>query len=101
MAEPESLHELQLESLRWEIDTIDDQIIDLLKQRAESVESIARVKCRHQLAIYDGEREKRILEKVLSNNQTKYQAVDMASIFHAILRASLNQQLLYRSDRGE
>lgn len=90
-----------LSSVRQTIDQIDEQLINLLKQRSECVEKIAEYKCINKLSIYDAARENRILEKVTKNNPTRYQSVDMANIFNAILRAGLNQQLLYRSEHEE
>jgi|GEM_PF-3182197 len=101
MSEVDSSHQQHLSDVRQKIDDIDSQIIDLLAQRSECVEQIAAIKCREKLSIYDSGRENLIIEKVTQDNPTRYQAVDMASIFHAILRAGLNQQLLYRSEHEE
>ena len=90
-----------LSSVRESIDKIDKQLIDLLRQRSECVEQIAIYKCEHKLSIYDATRENKILDKITKENPSCYQAVDMANIFHAIMRAGLNQQLLYRSEHEE
>ncbi|WP_196138040.1 chorismate mutase [Aliikangiella sp. G2MR2-5] len=87
--------------VREEIDKIDQALIDLLRQRSECVEKIAKIKCEGKLSIYDSERENKILEEKTQNNPTLYQSVDLANIFHAILRAGLNQQLLYRSEHED
>jgi len=91
----------ELSSVREKIDQVDSQLLDLLTQRSHWIEKIAEIKCRNRCSIYDGERENLILEKVTAENPTSYQATDMASIFHAILRAGLNQQLLYRSEHKD
>ncbi len=101
MSVPKNITQQDLATVRQTIDLIDEQLTSLLKQRSECVEKIAEYKCVNNLSIYDAERENRILEKVTKNNPTRYQAVDMANIFHAILRAGLNQQLLYRSEHEE
>ncbi|MCW8879304.1 MAG: chorismate mutase [Kangiellaceae bacterium] len=101
MAEQNSESIAKLNKIRSNIDKIDKQLIELLRQRSLCVQEIAEIKCQNQLPIYDGNREKRILEEKTSNNPTKYQAVDLANIFHAIMRAGLNQQLLYRSEHEE
>ena len=90
--------ESKLATARDEIDKIDEQLITLLAQRSQCVEKIAEIKCHSKISIYDSERENKILQAVTENNPTKYQSVDMANIFHSILRAGLNQQLLYRSE---
>ena len=91
----------ELVIIRETIDDIDQQIIDLLINRSNCVEKIAQYKCTHQLPIYDGVREGKILDKVTSENPTNYQSVDMANIFNAIIRAGLNQQLLYRAEHKD
>jgi len=90
-----------LQAIRKEIDRIDSSIIDLLRERSECVEKVAVVKCEHKLPIYDSKRENEILDEITQSNPTLYQNVDLANIFHAILRAGLNQQLLYRSEHEE
>lgn len=91
----------QLAEIRTQIDGIDKSLIDLLGQRSNCVDVIAKIKCENKISIYDSGRENSILDKITSNNSTKYQAVDMANIFHSILRAGLNQQLLYRSEHED
>ncbi|TQV77154.1 chorismate mutase [Aliikangiella marina] len=99
MKEPEANNtHSDLDELRKAIDRIDEKLINLLTQRSNCVEKIAEIKCHSKVSIYDSERENKILQAVTENNPTKYQSVDMANIFHAILRAGLNQQLLYRSE---
>ncbi len=90
-----------LKEIRQDIDRIDNQLIELLKQRSECVERVAKIKCENQLPIYDSKRENEILDEITHNNPTKYQNVDLANIFHTILRAGLNQQLLYRSEHED
>ncbi len=90
-----------LSQSRCRIDEIDQQIITLLTQRSACVNEIAGIKYQHKMPIYDSERETKIIEKISAYNPTGYHDVDMATIFHAILRAGLNQQLLYRSAHEE
>jgi chorismate mutase len=93
-----TLSDSDLETARQEIDAIDSQITELLKLRSEWVQQIAIYKCQNKISIYDASRENKILDKITQQNPSLYQAVDMANIFHAIMRAGLNQQLLYRSE---
>ena len=101
MSNENSLGEFALDEIRQRIDKVDSQLIKFLTKRSELVEVVASIKCHQNLPIYDNARENKIIEKVTVNNPTRYQAVDMASIFHAILRAGLNQQLLFRSEHKE
>ena len=90
---------LQLAALREQIDTIDKQILELLTQRSACVQQIAQEKCEHKRPIYDAQREAGIIRRIVGNNPTQYQDVDLENIHHMILRAGLNQQLLYRSEQ--
>ncbi len=101
MSEFEPDYTKDLSEIRQNIDAIDAKLIELLTQRSQCVEKIADIKCKHKVSIYDSNRENRIIEKVTTDNPSSYQAVDMANIFHSILRAGLNQQLLYRSEHEE
>ena len=101
MSDSSKLDNQDLSMVRQEIDLIDKQLIELLRQRSECVEQIAKYKCQHKLSIYDATRENRILDKITKENPSQYQSVDMANIFHAIMRAGLNQQLLYRAEHEE
>ena len=87
-----------LTELRCEIDKLDHEILNLLAQRSETVQKIGSLKLSHKISAYDNDREIEIIEKVAQNNPTEYQAIDLANIFHAILRASLNLQLLNQSE---
>jgi len=91
--------DLTLQDLRAEIDKVDDQLLRLLAARSRLVQKVAEAKCKQNLAIYDGNREAEIINRLVSNNPTFYQDVDLENIFHTILRAGLNQQLLYRSEQ--
>ena len=55
---------MNLEELRNEIDKIDDGIVELLAKRIKIVENIGQVKIREELATYQPEREKIVLEKL-------------------------------------
>jgi chorismate mutase/prephenate dehydratase len=54
----------ELETLRKEIDRIDNQLLTLLKQRLEAVSHVADYKGKHNLTIYDPKREKVIYQKL-------------------------------------
>jgi len=98
MPEIEKKDSQTLIEARNSIDLIDRKLIELLKQRSLCVEQIAAYKCEHKISIYDATRENKILDKITLENPSQYQSVDMANIFHAIMRAGLNQQLLYRAE---
>src|SRR5215217_6928630 len=58
-----------LEKLRLRIDTLDEQIVNLLNQRAQVVVEVGKVKHQTNAPIYAPEREKAVLEKVRRLNK--------------------------------
>src|SRR3954469_3203746 len=58
-----------LEKLRLRIDTLDEQIVNLLNQRAQVVVEVGKVKHQTNAPIYAPEREKVVLEKVRRLNK--------------------------------
>ena len=57
-----------LDLLRTNIDSLDDKILDLLKQRAEIVTKIGAQK-KSKTNIVDIEREKKVLDRLLQNSK--------------------------------
>jgi len=57
-----------LENLRQEIDAIDEQLIELINQRAARVVEIGRVKREAGAPIYAPHREAQVLERILNRN---------------------------------
>ena len=55
---------MSLERLRQRIDAIDEQIVELLEQRAQTATEIAERKREASLAMHDPEREQRVLDHV-------------------------------------
>ena len=63
----------KLDSLRDNINSLDDKILDLLKQRAEIVTEIGEQK-KSKTDIVDIQREQKVLDRLLQNSKTKYLA---------------------------
>jgi chorismate mutase len=59
-----SVEDPALEALRREIDAIDDAILDLVIQRVKKVVAVGEHKRKHALAIYDPERERRMIARL-------------------------------------
>lgn len=53
-----------LEDLRKEINSIDEEMVELIGKRIDVVREIAKVKKQHQLPILDGSREEEIRDVV-------------------------------------
>ena len=60
---------MNLESLRKNIDTIDDQILDLFLKRLKCCEKIADIKIKSNIPILNEEREKEILNHRVAKSE--------------------------------
>jgi len=101
MSDMNDCHRQYLQQARQSIDLIDKKLLQLLTERSVCIDNIAEIKRQKKLTIYDGQRENFIIDKVVQENPTHYHAIDIANIFHAIFRAGLHQQLIYRAQFEE
>lgn len=76
---------MSIESLRREIDRLDDQIVRLLHERARSVTRIAAKKRRHGLAIFDPAREEAILARVAGQAEQPWDGGSLARVYGTVL----------------
>ena len=81
----------KLDDLRNQIDAIDDQILDLLEERAGAVADIAAAKKGASLPTYDPTRERAVLER-LSARAGKFPAEAIRSVYREIMSACLALQ---------
>lgn len=58
----------KIEILREEIDKIDSEILKLLNARSELALKIGEIKKIYNLPVYDPEREKKIIERLIKEN---------------------------------
>ena len=84
---------MNLQDLRNRIDTIDDQLLELLNERMELVKQVGDLKRSSQSIIYRPEREKQILDRLEKQNGglLTRQAID--AIFFEIFAVSRNLEL--------
>ena len=80
-----------LDSLRGDINSLDDKILDLLKQRAEIVIEIGEQK-KSKTDIVDIKREQKVLDRILQNSKTKYSKDSIVRIWREIFQASTKLQ---------
>ncbi|XID76038.1 prephenate dehydratase [Alkanindiges sp. WGS2144] len=80
-----------LEQLRQEIDQVDQQIHQLLNQRAKLAEDVAKAKFseEEQPVFYRPEREAQVLRKVMARNEGPLDNETVARIFREIMSACL------------
>ena len=85
------MYNKKLETLRGDINSLDDQILDLLKQRAEIVTEIGAQK-KSKIDIVDIKREQKVLDRLLENSQIKYSKDSIVRIWREIFQASTKLQ---------
>ncbi len=87
------MNENKIARLREEIDTVDQELLILIKKRLELAEQIGEVKKKNKMKIIDSPREKALfaaLEKKC--RELKLDAVSISNIWHKILEASYRSQ---------
>ena len=83
---------MDLDSIRQEIDQIDDQIIKLLEERMHLVEDVVAYKKASGKAILDTKREEAIFEKVRNRVSNKKYEETIVETFSDILKRSRDYQ---------
>jgi len=80
----------EIERLRKNIDSIDEEILGLLNKRAEVVLEIGRLKRDGKLKFYSPEREREVIERLISINKGPFPSDAIRAIYKEILSASLS-----------
>lgn len=83
---------LTLEQIRQQIDSLDQQIQELINQRAQCAQQVAEVKKAEDPSatlFYRPEREAQVLQKVMARNQGPLHPEEMARLFREIMSACL------------
>ena len=83
---------MDLNSIRQEIDQIDDQIVKLLEERMHLVEDVVAYKKASGKPILDSKREEVIFEKVRSRVTNKSYQETIVATFSDILKRSRDYQ---------
>ena len=83
---------MDLDSIRQEIDQIDDQIVKLLEERMHLVEGVVAYKKASGKAILDTKREEAICEKVRNRVEDKQYQETIVATFSDILKRSRDYQ---------
>jgi chorismate mutase len=73
---------------RKRIDEIDLQLAKLLSERSQCVIEIGKIKRQQQLPVYDPQREKEILERLLRDNEGPLENEALKRLFERILDES-------------
>jgi len=83
---------MDLDSIRQEIDQIDDQIVKLLEERMHLVEGVVTYKKASGKSILDTKREAIIFEKVRNRVEDKRYQETIVATFSDILKRSRDYQ---------
>ena len=83
---------MDLDTIRQEIDQIDDQIVKLLEERMHLVEGVVAYKKASGKPILDSKREEIIFEKVKNRVEDKRYQETIVATFSEILKRSRDYQ---------
>jgi chorismate mutase / prephenate dehydratase len=78
-----------LDALRAKIDSIDEQILDLLNKRGQLAIEIGHRKSGQGRSVYAPEREKRIFQRLMRRNQGPLRPGNLQTIFREVISACL------------
>jgi chorismate mutase/prephenate dehydratase len=85
-----------LESLRVEIDRLDQELVKLLNHRAEIVTKIGQLKQRHGLEVWSAAREDEVLERALAASRGPLPAETLKVIFRELMSGSRSLERMIR-----
>jgi chorismate mutase/prephenate dehydratase len=80
---------ISLDTLRREIDALDDDILSLLERRADLAERIAAAKRDRDLATYDPERERAVLQRLEARGAGRFPPESIRAVYREIMSACL------------
>ncbi len=80
--------ESHLDDLRRDIDEVDREILQLLARRMQLVLQVGDYKRKHHLAVYDPERERRMLERLANHSPAPLSAESARRIFERLIDES-------------
>ncbi len=80
---------VNLDDIRLQIDTIDQDLLGLLNRRADLVHQVGVVKKRDGLPIYAPEREEALLQRLVSMNHGRLPEKSVRAIYREIMSAAL------------
>ncbi|HWP09112.1 MAG TPA: chorismate mutase [Polyangiaceae bacterium] len=82
------MSETELDELRRQIDQVDTRLLELIHERVRLVLQVGAYKARHGLAIYDPERERRMLERLTALAQPPLEPDTIRRIYERLIDES-------------
>lgn len=78
----------ELEALRRSIDDLDNRILELVAERVRVVLAVGQYKREHNIAVYDPERERKLLDRLCGQAQHPLDADTVRRIFERLIDES-------------
>jgi chorismate mutase len=75
----------EIEALRVAIDDVDRKILELMTERVRLVLAIGDIKRTHQMAVYDPERERRVLDRLASQAAPPLDPTTVRRVFERLI----------------
>ncbi len=82
------MSETELDTLRRAIDAVDTRLLELIHERVRLVLEVGAYKAKRGLAVYDPERERRMLERLTSLAQPPVEPDTVRRIFERLIDES-------------
>lgn len=76
---------MELSDWRKRIDALNLQLLELLNERARCAQAIAEIKKQKMLPVFDGERERQVIEGMLARNTGPLSDESVRRIFECII----------------
>jgi chorismate mutase len=92
-------HQKNIDSLREQIDQLDERLLDIFNQRAALALKIGTVKKQHDLPIHDPTRERLIFERVKNTNPGPLEDDAIIRLFERVIAES--RRLERKRTQGE
>ena len=87
------MKEKRIDILRSKVDQIDDKIIQLIIQRLETAEQIGKIKLFSNKKIFDGKRERKIIDRLYEDFKGFIKKEEIKSLFEPIYKISRKRQI--------
>jgi len=101
---PGSVHDLDLDQVRTEINQVDAELVQLLNKRARLSIAVGRLKDSGQESVFKPFREKDVLDRILQSNPGPLPADHLQAIYREILSSSRSlqrpQRVVYLGPEG-
>jgi len=95
---------MPLDNIRKKIDTIDDELLRLLNERADLVHEVGEIKKKDGLEIYAPEREEQLLQSLIAKSEGRLPEKSIRAIYREIMSAALaleqNLKIAYLGPEG-